>query len=173
MPLPLTRLVSELHRLAESPALDADLLERFARRRDLAAFGTLVERHGPMVLRLCRRVLGDAHTAEDAFQATAIEPGTVAQFVQISGEGAKEVNLGYPFAVSLARRTGFARTPLSQIAFASRIEAESENPLWRWPDGILTSAQGGGDAMRRWCGTVATQLGTKIQEHAQAKGCDK
>ena len=55
---------------------DRVLLERFAERRDAGdeaaevAFAALVERHGPMVLRVCRAVLGDRHEAEDAFQAT-------------------------------------------------------------------------------------------------------
>ena len=48
---------------------DAELLERFVARRDEAAFAALVQRHGPMVLATCRRVLRDPHDAEDAFQA--------------------------------------------------------------------------------------------------------
>jgi polysaccharide export outer membrane protein len=52
---------------------DRHLLERFVSGRDEsaeAAFVVLVQRHGPMVLRVCRNVLGDATDAEDAFQAT-------------------------------------------------------------------------------------------------------
>jgi RNA polymerase sigma-70 factor (ECF subfamily) len=53
---------------------DGRLLDLFASRSDEAAaeaaFGALVERHGPLVLKVCRDVLGDAHAAEDAFQAT-------------------------------------------------------------------------------------------------------
>jgi RNA polymerase sigma factor (sigma-70 family) len=49
---------------------EGQILERFWRRRDEAAFAALVERHGPMVLAVCRRALRDEHAAEDAFQAT-------------------------------------------------------------------------------------------------------
>ncbi len=41
-----------------APDPDAELLERFSRDRDEAAFAALVERHGPMGWRVCRRVLG-------------------------------------------------------------------------------------------------------------------
>jgi hypothetical protein len=49
---------------------DSELLGRFARHHDEAAFATLVRRHGPMVLRLCQRLLRHSHDAEDVFQAT-------------------------------------------------------------------------------------------------------
>jgi RNA polymerase sigma factor (sigma-70 family) len=49
---------------------DRELLGCFTEQRDEAAFAALVSRHGPMVLRLCRRLLRHSHDAEDVFQAT-------------------------------------------------------------------------------------------------------
>jgi RNA polymerase sigma factor (sigma-70 family) len=49
---------------------DGQLLERFVAAGDETAFEALLVRHGPMVLGVCRRVLGDPAAAQDAFQAT-------------------------------------------------------------------------------------------------------
>jgi RNA polymerase sigma factor (sigma-70 family) len=57
---------------ADADLNDGALLERFLAQRDDAAFEVLLQRHGPMVLGVCWRVIGDvdSHAAEDAFQAT-------------------------------------------------------------------------------------------------------
>lgn len=49
---------------------DAQLLQSFVNHRDETAFAALVRRHGPMVLGVCRRIVGNFHDADDAFQAT-------------------------------------------------------------------------------------------------------
>ena len=54
---------------------DDELLARFVANRDEEAFAGLVHRHGPTVLAVCRRVIGDAHLAEDALQAVFLVLG--------------------------------------------------------------------------------------------------
>jgi len=67
------KLLGYVRRYAEAdagPASDVRLLARYVASRDEAAFELLVWRHAGLVFGVCRRVLGDSHAAEDAFQAT-------------------------------------------------------------------------------------------------------
>ena len=69
----LNKVLDHLQRTLAPPdggLTDGQLLARFVASRDEASFAALVRRHGPMVWRLCLRLLGHAQDAEDTFQAT-------------------------------------------------------------------------------------------------------
>ncbi|VTR95500.1 sigma-70 family rna polymerase sigma factor : RNA polymerase sigma factor, sigma-70 family OS=Singulisphaera acidiphila (strain ATCC BAA-1392 / DSM 18658 / VKM B-2454 / MOB10) GN=Sinac_6419 PE=4 SV=1: Sigma70_r2: Sigma70_r4_2 [Gemmata massiliana] len=89
----------------EFPA-DADLLAWWCAEKDTSALDALVRRHGGMVLGVCRRVLGNAPDAEDAFQATFLI------FVQRAGARERPAQVaGWLPAVALrvARKARAAR----------------------------------------------------------------
>jgi RNA polymerase sigma factor (sigma-70 family) len=71
---PMNGVVTYLRRLVlpanGHEATDEQLLDEFTNRGDEAAFTALVQRYGPLVWSVCRRVLAQVHDAEDAFQAT-------------------------------------------------------------------------------------------------------
>jgi RNA polymerase sigma factor (sigma-70 family) len=71
------------HQVAASTT-DAALLRAYIERQSEDAFRALIQRHGPMVLRVCRRRLDDAHTAEDAFQATFLSLARSAKSIRQS-----------------------------------------------------------------------------------------
>jgi RNA polymerase sigma factor (sigma-70 family) len=71
--------------LSDLDQADRRLLDRFVSGHDENAFATLVEKHGPMVLGVCRRVLPDAQDADDAFQATFLVLIRKAAFIKEEG----------------------------------------------------------------------------------------
>jgi RNA polymerase sigma factor (sigma-70 family) len=72
--LPTNSLLEYIHGLVAEADVerrtDRALLHRFAARHDERAFKVILRRHGPMVLRVCQRLLKRREDAEDVFQAT-------------------------------------------------------------------------------------------------------
>ncbi|HEV3121230.1 MAG TPA: sigma-70 family RNA polymerase sigma factor [Isosphaeraceae bacterium] len=114
---------------------DGQLLERFTAGRGESAelaFAALVERHGPMVLRVCRRVLRDPHDAEDAFQATFLVLVRRARAIRLHdsvGSWLHGVALRVATcarSAALRRRSHEQRKGAVTIAIAEDEEGESE-----------------------------------------------
>jgi RNA polymerase sigma factor (sigma-70 family) len=87
---------------------DASLLEQFVRHRDEAAFAALMQRHGPMVLGVCRRVLHEAQDADDVFQATflvLVRKAAVIRHPELLGNWL----YGVAYHIALQARAGAAR----------------------------------------------------------------
>jgi RNA polymerase sigma factor (sigma-70 family) len=115
MHVTLTRLAAH----AGPPQPDRDLLARFVRDRDEAAFAALVHRHGPTVYGVCRRLLGNAADADDAFQVVFLV------LVNRAAALADRPALGgwlYQVAVRVAKkaRTAFGRLRKHQRRAAER-----------------------------------------------------
>jgi len=112
------------------PASDGALLDRFAAGRDEDAFAELVRRHGPVVYRVCRRLVG-SDAADDAFQATFLvlanrldtaraAASVVGWLVGVAGRVGRQM-----------RRAAGRRARHETLAAANRPGAEPDNPIDR------------------------------------------
>jgi RNA polymerase sigma factor (sigma-70 family) len=123
---------------AAAGELDAQLLERFLSAREEEAFALLVHRHGRVVLHLCRRILGDGHDAEDAFQATFLILARRAGAVRRQGAvGSWLCGVATRVAVRLrgqrSQRRGAEVGASSLIPVPSPSADENRDPLDQFP----------------------------------------
>ena len=100
------------------------VLNRARRRRLVGGFRGALERHGPMVMTVCRDVLRDLHDAEDASQATFLV------FAQKGGSIRRADSLAsWLFGVAL-RIAAKARAEAARRR-ASSADKANENSLWQ------------------------------------------
>lgn len=85
---------------------DASLWERFVDRGDEAAFEALVIRHGPMVLKSARAIVGDHHAAEDVFQTTFVALVRRSRSIRRAGKLAGSIVLRGDEAAPVSVRLG-------------------------------------------------------------------
>src|SRR5262245_46235162 len=120
-------------RTAQAGPTDGLLLRQFAAHRDQAAFEELLGRHGPMVFGVCRRVLGNSHDAEDAFQATflvlARKAGAVA-----GRDSVGNWLYGVARRTALSARRSAARRRVRESQAVPRAAPDDGRPAWSASD---------------------------------------
>ena len=131
--------VHQLRRLSRAAAAhltDEELLEAFAREHDEGAFATLVGRHAPLVMSVCRRTLGHHHDAEDAFQATFLVLARGAGSVRRRGGLAAWLH-GVAFRIAMNAKRGLSRQRRKDRAGARPEAAAPPDLSWREVQALL------------------------------------
>jgi RNA polymerase sigma-70 factor (ECF subfamily) len=126
------RYLTDLFRDGTPAALsDGELLDRFALRPSEhdesaeLAFAALLARHGPMVLRVCRTMLGDRHEVEDAFQATFLVLAVRARSIRRRGSVASWLH-GVALRVAASERSRAARRRRHERLRAAKTPSTTE-----------------------------------------------
>lgn len=130
----LSAVVRYLRQLAGSApgdgASDGELLERYVRRGDEAAFELLLWRHGALVFNVCRRILPREQDAEDAFQATFLT------FVRKAGSISRRGSVAswlykVAYRVALEARERTRKTAAMEKPGGETLAVQqTDDPLW-------------------------------------------
>jgi RNA polymerase sigma factor (sigma-70 family) len=135
-------LVSQIGALFDVGAVgalpDRCLVDHFARRGEHAevVFATLVERHGPMVLSVCRQVLADRHLADDAFQVTFLLLARRASSIHDPDKLAAWLHR-VARRVSLRARARLRRRGAREVSRTGEVAVSSNDPLERNELGMI------------------------------------
>jgi RNA polymerase sigma factor (sigma-70 family) len=146
---------------------DQDLLQQFNDHRDEAAFGTLLRRHGPMVLDVCRGVFGNEADAEDAFQATFLVLARKAASIQKTASVGSWLH-GVAYRTALKARAQSATRQKNEARVPPRTTSVPDDLTWREMQEILHEELTG-LAERYRVPLVACYLEGKTQDEAGAQ----
>src|SRR5215471_5365302 len=149
---------------------DGRLLDSFIARKDEAAFAALVRRHGPMVFGVCRRVAGNYHDAEDAFQATFLVLARKAASVR-PREGVANWLHGVALRTALKAKAMTAKRRVREKQVAEMPEPEAaQQDQWRDLQPLLDQELNGLPENYRLAILLCDLEGKTIKEAAQQLG---
>jgi cytochrome c peroxidase len=146
---------------------DRHLLQQYSDHRDEAAFGTLLRRHGSMVLDVCRGVLSNEADAEDAFQATFLILARKAASIR-KRESVGSWLHGVAYRTALKARAQSATRQKNEARAPARTPCNPDELTWREMQEIL-HAELTGLAERYRVPLVACYLEGKTQDEAAAQ----
>jgi cytochrome c peroxidase len=146
---------------------DQHLLQQFSDHRDEAAFGTLLHRHGPMVLDVCRGVLSNEADAEDAFQATFLTLAYKAASIRKTESVGSWLH-GVAYRTALKARAQSATRQKNEARAPARTIAEPDDLTWREMQAILHEELAGLSERYR-VPLVVCYLQGKTQDEAAAQ----
>src|SRR5579883_481944 len=126
-PADLTNVIRQLGVSSGEALSDPELLDRYVREHDQAAFATLVRRYGPLVLGVARRQIADRHRAEDVFQATFL---ALARSAPKLGSRPGLANWLYTVALRQARKARGRTARREALELSAPLRSSSEvDPL--------------------------------------------